>query len=271
MPGDGSCSGRGGGREVVAEVADDGGDLRFGAPPCGWPFIPDLTSTRAGCLGSGALGEHAGGACGRRSLRRRCARHRRPRAVPGWPGCTSGLRPALLAVAPVIRWVRRQHGMSVSGTGASATSSKPCGTKPRRPGSPSSSLTSGARPPPAPPAPGGSASPPGETSPARTAGTTGTATWSRPPTSPPATAAEPSPHQPTVRGSRTAEPAITYPVSTRPDVTPDAGPHHGQHPGSTWPALARPATQPRGVARPTARSPQARRPPRPRRTYGQVH
>ena len=33
----------------------------------------------------------------------------------------------------------------------------------------------------------------------------------------------------------------TSPVSTRHDVTPAAGPHHGRHPGGTWPAPARPA------------------------------
>jgi hypothetical protein len=120
----------------------------------------------------------------------------------------------------------------------------------------------GARPPPAPRAPGGCRSPPGGTSAARTAGTRGTATWSRPPTSPPATAAAPSRAPPLARGSRTAEPGHTCQACTRPDVTQGDGPHHGPPPRVPWRAPARPTRQPaaRGVARPTARSPQTRRP-----------
>jgi hypothetical protein len=72
-----------------------------------------------------------------------------------------------------------------------------------------------------------------------------------------------------VRGSRTAEPGNTSPVSTRHDVTPDAGPHHGQHPGSTWPAPARPATQYAGSRSRNREKPTGT--PARRRTYGQVH
>jgi hypothetical protein len=54
-----------------------------------------------------------------------------------------------------------------------------------------------------------------------------------------------------VRGLRTAEPESTFPVSTRPGVTPDVGPHHGPRREGTWPAPARPDRQPahREVAR----------------------
>ena len=53
-------------------------------------------------------------------------------------------------------------------------------------------------------------------------------------------AAAPSP-LPTKQGSRTAAPAGTCQVPDCRDVTPGAGPHHGQRPGVPWPEPARPA------------------------------
>ncbi len=50
----------------------------------------------------------------------------------------------------------------------------------------------------------------------------------------------PIPATPKGPGSRTVAPEPTYPVCTRRGVTPGAGPHHGPHPGGTWPAPARP-------------------------------
>jgi IS605 OrfB family transposase len=70
----------------------------------------------------------------------------------------------------------------------------------------------------------------------------------------------PQPHR--ARGSRTAEPAITFPVCTRHDVTPGDGPHHGHPPTVPWPAPARPLRQPahgESLATP-ARSSQDRQP-----------
>jgi hypothetical protein len=46
---------------------------------------------------------------------------------------------------------------------------------------------------------------------------------------------------PTKQGSRTAARAGTCQAPACRDVTPDAGPHHGQHPRGPWPAPARPA------------------------------
>ena len=126
-------------------------------------------------------------------------------------------------------------------------------------------VDSGARPRPALRASGGYPGPLEGFSPARIAGMTGTATWSRRPTSPPAWAAAPSPKL-LRRGSRTAGPGRTCQVCTRHDVT-RGGALIAARRTVPWPAPARPArhVRGRGVARVTARSPEYQS------IYRQVH
>src|SRR5207237_1392933 len=117
-----------------------------------------------------------------------------------------------------------------------------CLTRPKPPESRWCSWTSGARLPPAPTAAAGCPSPRGVVSPARTAGSSATATWWGPSTSPLGMrAAETS--SPCRRRSRTVEADVTFPVPAAPGVTragsggTPAGSDEG--PGPPWPVLPR--------------------------------
>jgi hypothetical protein len=203
----------------------------------------------------------------RHRRRVRQAQHEAAQTVVGWAAaCQVGT----LAVGDPAASSTSPPGGGTTGapaTGASATSSRPWPTRPSRPGSPSSSWTSGAPPRPAPPATSASPSPPGGCSPARTVRSPATATWSRLPISPPARAA--GPRQPSSRlASRTAAPGRTFRVCLRRDVTRAAalitaaparplagtGPLRPPPPGTAGESLA-----------------QRRGPRKHQRTYGDVH